>query len=434
MTSTAPKETLSMNRIFGLLATLLLLLPGAALAAPGLLPVSGWLADSSGVGLQGNVSLTINLYATSSGGTALYTDTVSVDVDAGFFTAYAGSGTGGAVDLGLFADEESLWLGLAVDSDPEMTPLLQVATTPWAGFAEYAGVADDADALGGVAASEYVTTSTEADPVFGASAAASITSTDMANWAAAYGWGDHSTAGYLSAETDPVYAASAAAGITSTDTANWATAYGWGDHSTAGYITAEADGSTTNELISGVTLNGTVLEISEAGAVQTVDLATLQDGDTTYSAGTGIELSGTTFNLSTTGQIGNYAPFPSGISSGPQAASWFGIRFRIIAEPGGAGANDGRLEFSPDGGTSWGTVCDDAFDANNNQARVVCRSMGYSDGVLRDNTAVTDGTGTIYLDNFQCSDDARSLAECRVAAIGTHNCSHSEDVGVTCTP
>lgn len=395
MTSTAPTETLSMNRIFGLLATLLLLLPGAAIAAPGLLPVSGWLADSSGVGLQGNVSLTINLYATSSGGTALYTDTVSVDVDAGFFTAYAGSGTGGAVDLGLFADEESLWLGLAVDSDPEMTPLLQVATTPWAGFAEYAGVADDADALGGVAASEYVTTSTEADPVFGASAAA---------------------------------------GITSTDTANWATAYGWGDHSTAGYITAEADGSTTNELISGVTLNGTVLEISEAGAVQTVDLASLQDGDTTYSAGTGIELSGTTFNLSTTGQIGNYVAQPSGLLSGPQAASWFGIRFRIIAEPGGAGANDGRLEFSPDGGTSWGTVCDDAFDANDNQARVVCRSMGYSDGVLRDNTAVTNGTGTIYLDNFQCNADARSLAECRVAGIGTHNCSHTEDVGVTCTP
>lgn len=26
----------------------------------------------------------------------------------------------------------------------------------------------------------------------------------------------------------------------------------------------------------------------------------------------------------------------------------------------------------------WGTVCDDAFDSNNNGAKVVCRSLGKS--------------------------------------------------------
>jgi len=47
------------------------------------------------------------------------------------------------------------------------------------------------------------------------------------------------TRGYLTSytETDPVFAASSAAGITSTDISNWGTAYGWGDHSTAGYLT-----------------------------------------------------------------------------------------------------------------------------------------------------------------------------------------------------
>ena len=42
-------------------------------------------------------------------------------------------------------------------------------------------------------------------------------------------------------EADPVYSASPASGITSTDTSNWNEAYGWGDHSTNGYLTTEGD-------------------------------------------------------------------------------------------------------------------------------------------------------------------------------------------------
>ena len=46
--------------------------------------------------------------------------------------------------------------------------------------------------------------------------------------------------GYLTAETDPVFAASGANGITLADRANWSTAYGWGDHSTQGYLSSVA--------------------------------------------------------------------------------------------------------------------------------------------------------------------------------------------------
>jgi hypothetical protein len=42
-------------------------------------------------------------------------------------------------------------------------------------------------------------------------------------------------------ETDPVFGAAPAAGITAGDIADWGTAYGWGDHSAAGYLTAESD-------------------------------------------------------------------------------------------------------------------------------------------------------------------------------------------------
>ena len=84
----------------------------------------------------------------------------------------------------------------------------------------------------------YLTT--ETDPVFSASAASGISSSNIANWDSAYGWGDHSTAGYLTSytETDPVFSASAAVGITSTNITNWDAAYGWGDHTNAGYLTS----------------------------------------------------------------------------------------------------------------------------------------------------------------------------------------------------
>jgi len=72
--------------------------------------------------------------------------------------------------------------------------------------------------------------STETDPVFSVSPAFGIVSGDISNWNTAYGWGDHSLAGYLTSETDPVFIASPAAGITSGKISNWDTAFGWGDH------------------------------------------------------------------------------------------------------------------------------------------------------------------------------------------------------------
>jgi hypothetical protein len=51
-------------------------------------------------------------------------------------------------------------------------------------------------------------------------------------------------------ETDPIFTDSEAFGITSTDTSNWNTAYGWGDHSLAGYLTSSsiANFETTTQL------------------------------------------------------------------------------------------------------------------------------------------------------------------------------------------
>ena len=65
-------------------------------------------------------------------------------------------------------------------------------------------------------------------------------------------------------ETDPVFSAHAASGVTSTKINNWDTAYGWGDHSTEGYLTSIANGSIdTDQLASGAVTSAKV----EAGAI-----------------------------------------------------------------------------------------------------------------------------------------------------------------------
>ena len=46
--------------------------------------------------------------------------------------------------------------------------------------------------------------------------------------------------------------------------------------------------------------------------------------------------------------------------------------------------------------------------------------------------AVPDGTGQIWLDNVNCRGTESRLIDCPRNALGSHNCVHSEDAGVTC--
>ena len=92
----------------------------------------------------------------------------------------------------------------------------------------------------------------ETDPVWGA-----VSNDVTTQSAAAYGWGDHSTNGYLTtyAETDPVWGA--VSNTTTTGAANGTTAYGWGDHGTNGYLTAlSGDGGSLTNIDHGTGLVG----------------------------------------------------------------------------------------------------------------------------------------------------------------------------------
>ena len=80
-------------------------------------------------------------------------------------------------------------------------------------------------------------------------------------------------------------------------------------------------------------------------------------------------------------------------------------------------------------GGEWGTVCDDSFDSTD--AGVVCAELGYSGGMSVQSFG--GGEGAIWLDEVGCTGLEASLLECGSSGWGTHNCGHSEDVGVCCT-
>ncbi|XP_071095616.1 hemicentin-1-like [Haliotis cracherodii] len=102
-----------------------------------------------------------------------------------------------------------------------------------------------------------------------------------------------------------------------------------------------------------------------------------------------------------------------------------GLLTRLVPGP-----NAGRLEVYYGG--SWGTVCDDGFGQPD--AEVACRGLGlelkhvYAMG----SAYFGQGSGNIVMDNVGCSGTETSIDLCLHNGWNSHNCGHSEDVGVAC--
>ena len=94
-------------------------------------------------------------------------------------------------------------------------------------------------------------TSSETDPIFTNSPSFNILQQNINNWNLAHGWGDHSTAGYLTGytEVDPVFSSSPVGSVTTTQVNNWDTAYGWGNHAAAGYLTSYTETQTLDAVL-----------------------------------------------------------------------------------------------------------------------------------------------------------------------------------------
>ena len=108
----------------------------------------------------------------------------------------------------------------------------------------------------------------------------------------------------------------------------------------------------------------------------------------------------------------------------------------------GPSPNEGRLEVFHNG--EWGTVCDDRFDNPGNIApQKACEFMRYLDGgelLPRGNSGAAALDQPIWLDDLRCfagsthwtGQPPTKLHHCYHAGWGLHNCSHDEDVHLSC--
>src|SRR5580700_9108563 len=114
-----------------LLAQGAVLAPSVAFASlPQGLTEQGRLFDDTGNPLNATVSLTFSLYTTASGGTAVWTETQGpVTLDAGYFSVELGSVT--PIPQAVWTSA-TLYVGVAVNSDPEMSPRQSTYSVPYA--------------------------------------------------------------------------------------------------------------------------------------------------------------------------------------------------------------------------------------------------------------------------------------------------------------
>lgn len=94
----------------------------------------GRLTDANGNPLTGTYNMTFRLYDVASGGSPLWTELWTggnaVEVNDGLFNVLFGSIT--TIPRSVIEDNETLWLGVKVGNDIEMTPRVQLGSVPYA--------------------------------------------------------------------------------------------------------------------------------------------------------------------------------------------------------------------------------------------------------------------------------------------------------------
>jgi trimeric autotransporter adhesin len=134
-------------------ATAVRALPGASGqdGVPRLVQFNGTLRDAATRPVVGVASVTFAIYAEQDGGAALWSETQNVIADAsGHYNVLLGGATANGVPAELFGTGQSRWLGVTIARQAEM-PRVLLASVP------YALKAADADTLGGLPASAYIT-------------------------------------------------------------------------------------------------------------------------------------------------------------------------------------------------------------------------------------------------------------------------------------
>ena len=89
----------------------------------------------------------------------------------------------------------------------------------------------------------------------------------------------------------------------------------------------------------------------------------------------------------------------------------------------------GRIEVRKPG-ENWGTVCDNSFD--DKEASVICKMLGFRWGKAKTSAHFGEGSGSIWMDDLNCTGDEQSIFDCDHRGWGQHDCGHHKDAGVIC--
>lgn len=83
---------------------------------------------------------------------------------------------------------------------------------------------------------------------------------------------------------------------------------------------------------------------------------------------------------------------------------------------------------------TWGTVCHNGWDLID--ANIVCRELGFPGAKKALRSAFFgQGSGSIWIDDLQCTGKENSLTECEHRGFGVlRYCRHSQDAGLMCYP
>ena len=118
----------------------------AGAAAPATISYQGYLTDSNGAPINGNVAMTFKLYSGPTVSTALWTQaTATVSVTNGVYSAVLGSGTPLTLPF-----DQPYYLGVTIAGDPELTPRQPLTSVP---YALRANTADSVSASGQIVSS-----------------------------------------------------------------------------------------------------------------------------------------------------------------------------------------------------------------------------------------------------------------------------------------
>ena len=227
--------------------------------------ITGANISGSSTGLSGNPNVVVNNLTV--GGLANFTNSTDATFTGGITTGNGSSGStqwNAAYNWGDHSVN-----GYLVAGDLTSIPINTFSDVDTASAAPTNGQALIWDSTAGKWEPGNAAAASEVDPVFTASPAGSITLTKLSEWNAAYGWGDHGAAGYLTQVALPDLTDVTLASLTGGDLIKYNASSSQWENFTPTYLTAESDtldtitgrgGTTSNNLSVGdLTVTGNLL-------------------------------------------------------------------------------------------------------------------------------------------------------------------------------